>query len=228
VTPDLERFAKLAEHAAALIPDGGVIGLGSGRTATAFVHALGRRVKQGLRVRGVPTSLLIADLARNLGIPLTTLEEAGELDVDVDGADEVDPNLDLIKGLGGALVREKIVAASARKLIIVVTPEKQVPVLGQRGVLPVEVVPFGLHLVERRLIGLGLNPRPRQENAGLFLTDNGNYILDCGIQPIASPCELEQAISAIPGVVDTGLFLGMADSVLIQDGEELKILNRRG
>jgi ribose 5-phosphate isomerase A len=226
VTPDLERFTKLAEHAAALIADGSVIGLGSGRTATAFVHALGRRVEQGLRVRGVPTSLLIADLARNLGIPLTTLEEVGELDVDVDGADEVDPNLDLIKGLGGALVREKIVAASARKLVIVVTPEKQVSMLGQRGVLPVEVVPFAFHLVQRRLTGLGLNPRPRKENQHLFLTDNGNHIFDCGIQPIANARELEQAICAIPGVVDTGLFLGMADTVLVQDGPELKIMER--
>jgi ribose 5-phosphate isomerase A len=228
VTPELERFAKLAEHAAALVPDGAVIGLGTGRTATAFLYALGQRVKQGLRVTGVPTSEVIADLARTLAIPITTLAEAGPLDLDVDGADEVDPNLDLIKGLGGALVREKIVAASARKLIIVVTPEKLVPVLGKRGILPVEVVPFGLPLATRRLTELGLKPQVRCEQERPFVTDNGNHILDCRIEPIARPRELEQQIRSIPGVVDTGLFLGMADTVLVQDGENLVIKNRPG
>ena len=144
-----------AERAFELITDGAIVGLGSGRAATQFVLALGRRVQQGFRVRGVPTSNAIADLARQEGIPLASLEEIDAIDVDVDGADEVDPHLNLIKGLGGALVREKIVAASARRLVILVGPEKLVPVLGSRGVLPVEVVPFGRALCQRRLDAKG-------------------------------------------------------------------------
>jgi ribose 5-phosphate isomerase A len=221
VDPEVQRFAKLGEHAAALVPDGAVVGLGSGRTATAFIHKLGERVKTGLRVTGVPTSEASGKLARSLGIPLATLDQVGDLDVDVDGADEVDPQLNLIKGLGGALVREKIVAASAKKLIIVVTPEKVVPVLGQRGVLPVEVVPFGMPLVSRRLTQLGLVPRPRLADQRLFVSDNGNHILDCGIKPLTDPAALERSIRQIPGVVDTGLFLGMADVVLVQDGDRV-------
>src|SRR5262249_49273638 len=154
-------------------------GLGSGRAATAFVKALAERVQAGrLKVRGVPTSRATADLAGQLGIPLTTLAEVERLDADVDGADEVDPHLDLIKGYGRALVREKIVAASARQLIILVTPEKLVGCLGTRGKLPVEVLELALPLCERRLRDLGLRPVPYREGGRLFLSDNGNPILD--------------------------------------------------
>src|SRR5262249_47410221 len=140
------------ERALELIPDGAVLGLGSGRAASAFLKALAERVRTGgLKVRGVPTSRGTAELAGQLGIPLTTPAEVEALDVDVDGADEVDPSLDLIKGYGRALVREKIVASAARQLIILVTPEKLVPRLGARGRLPVEVVEFGLPVCERRL-----------------------------------------------------------------------------
>src|SRR5262249_21375214 len=150
-------------------------------------------------------------------IPLVSLEEAMPLAVVVDGADEVAPNLDLIKGLGRALVREKIVAASARKLVILVGPGKKVPVLGTRGTLPVEVVPFALPLCKKRLAELGFVPVPCERDGRLFVSDNGNHIIDCGIQALPQPAETESAIRAIPGVVGTGLFLGMAHTVLVGD-----------
>jgi ribose 5-phosphate isomerase A len=150
------------------------------------------------------------------------------LDVTVDGADEVDPNLDLIKGYGRALVREKIVAASSRRLIILVGEEKLVEKLGTRGKLPVEVVPFALPLCERRLGELGCRPIPCVDSSGgLFVTDNGNHILDCEIEPIANPAQLEHDIHAIPGVVGTGLFLGMADTVLVGDRTDFRLMDER-
>ena len=208
-----------AERALDAVEDGNVLGLGTGRAATAFVRGLGERVQSGLRITGVPTSQATADLATELGIPLVALEEAGELDLTVDGADEVDPQLDLIKGYGGALVREKIVAASSKRLVILVGAEKEVKVLGERGRLPVEVVPFGMSLGRRRLEGLGLAAELRMKDGKPFKTDNGNCILDCGVGPIADPAELEREILSIPGVVGSGLFLGMADTVLIQRGD---------
>jgi ribose 5-phosphate isomerase A len=216
------------ERALELIPDGGVIGLGSGRAATAFTQALAARVQAGcLRVRGVPTSRATAELAIRLGIPLVTLAEAPELDLDVDGADEVAPNLDLIKGYGRALVREKIVAASSRQVIILVTRPKLVPQLGTRGKLPVEVLEFALPLCERRLRALGLRPVPYMKDDGLFLSDNGNPILDCEIPPIPDAAQLELAIRAIPGVVGTGLFLGMATRVLIGETDTFELIEER-
>lgn len=219
---------NISERALELVPDGAVVGLGSGRAATAFVRALGERVRQGLRVRGVPTSEGTATLARQLGIPLVGLDEVEGIDLDVDGADEVDPQLDLIKGLGGALVREKIVAAASRQVVILVGPEKLVPVLGARGVLPIEVLPFGMALCSRRLSQLGCVPRPRQKDGGLFVSDNGNYILDCQVSPILNPTVFDRMIRAIPGVIGTGLFLGMAHTVLIQDGDTVQERHRGG
>jgi ribose 5-phosphate isomerase A len=216
------------ERALELISDGGVIGLGSGRAATAFAQALAERIQAGrLRVRGVPTSRATAELAVRLGIFLTTLAEAPELDLDVDGADEVAPNLDLIKGYGRALVREKIVAASSRQLIILVTRNKLVPQLGTRGKLPVEVLEFAMPLCERRLRDLGCRPVPCVKDGCLFLSDNGNPILDCEITPIPDPAQLEQAIRAIPGVVGTGLFLGMATRVLIGESDSFELIEER-
>jgi len=218
----------IAERALELVPSGSRIGLGSGRAAEAFVKALGERVRQGcLRVQGVPTSENTARLAKQEGIPLLTLAEAGILDLTVDGADEVDPNLDLIKGYGRALVREKIVAASSRRLIILVGDEKLVPRLGTRGKLPVEVTPFALPLCERRLKELGCPGIPYNEQGSLFLTDNGNHILDCRIEPIADAAPLERDILAIPGVVGTGLFLGMADTVLVGDRTDFRLIEER-
>src|SRR5947209_11582588 len=161
----------IIERALELVPDNSRIGLGSGRAAQAFVKALGERLrKESFRVHGVPTSEETASLAREEGVPLLTLAEAGVLDVTVDGADEVDPNLDLIKGYGRALVREKIVAASSRRLIILVGDNKLVPKLGSRGKLPVEVTPFALPLCERRLGELGCRPVPYVQGGSLYVT----------------------------------------------------------
>ena len=216
----------IAERALDLIQDGYTVGLGSGRAATAFVEALGTRVRGGLRVRGVPTSQATADVATRCGIPLTSLTEDTGIDVTVDGADEVDPQLNLIKGYGGALVREKIVAAASRRLVILVGAEKLVPVLGTRGTLPVEVVPFGAGSCRRRLQAMGHASTVRATDGRVFVTDNGNHILDCRVTAIADPAELDRAIRSIPGVVGTGLFVGMADMVLIQDGERIETRQR--
>jgi ribose 5-phosphate isomerase A len=215
----------IAERALDFVTEGSVIGLGSGRAATAFVRSLGERVRGGFRIRGVPTSQATAEVAREVGVPLTSLAEAATLDLTVDGADEVDPQLDLIKGYGGALVREKIVAASSRRLVILVGSEKLVDTLGQRGILPVEVVPYGVTLCRRRFAELGFESEIRNAGGRPFMTDNGNLILDCKIPLLDAPDQLESTLLHVPGVVGTGLFLGMADTVLVQDGE--KITERR-
>lgn len=219
---------NIVERALEFVPDKSRVGLGSGRAAQAFVRALGTLVRAGrLQVRGVPTSEETAHLARQEQVPLITLAEAGILDVTVDGADEVDPNLDLIKGYGRALVREKIVAASSKRLVILVGEEKLVPQLGTRGRLPVEVTPFALPLCERRLADLGCRPVVDSRQEKLFVTDNGNHILDCQIEPIADVARLEKEIRAIPGVVGTGLFLGMADTVLVGKQADFQLLEER-
>ncbi len=205
------------ERALDFVPEGATIGLGSGRAATEFIRLLGARVQAGFRVRGVPTSQASANLAQEVGIPLVSLDEGLPLAVTVDGADEVDPDLNLIKGYGRALVREKIVAAASQKLVILVGPGKLVAVLGGRGKLPVEVVPFALPLCQQRLKKLGCDPVPYEVDGKLFLSDNGNAILDCKVGAILLPTEFEAQLRAIPGVVGTGLFLGMADTVLVGD-----------
>lgn len=221
----------IVERALELVPNGSRIGLGSGRAAQAFVKTLGERLRQGsFRVHGVPTSEETARLARQEDIPLLTLAEAGILDLTIDGADEVDANLDLIKGYGRAMVREKIVAASSRRLVILVGDEKLVPQLGTRGKLPVEVTPFALPLCERRLGELGCRPILYRQGNEPFVTDNGNHVLDCRIEPIPNAPRLEMDIRAIPGVVGTGLFLGMAETVLVGDRDSFQLLEekRRG
>lgn len=216
------------ERALEMIPDGAVIGLGSGRASWAFVGLVGERVRAGkLAVRGVPCSDETARLATQSGIPLVGLAEAGELAVTVDGADEVDPNLDLIKGYGRALVREKIVAASSKRLVILVGEEKLVPRLGTRGRIPVEIVPFALPLCSRRLNSLGLKPTVWEQNGKPALSDNGNLILDCDTKPIADVATLESEICAIPGVIDTGLFRDMAETVLIGNSRTFELADER-
>ena len=218
----------IVERALELVPNNSRIGLGSGRAAQAFVKALGQRARNGsLSVHGVPTSEETAKLASQEGIPLLTLTEAGILDLTVDGADEVDLNLDLIKGYGRALIREKIVASSSKKLVILVGTEKLVAQLGARGKLPVEVIPFALPLCERRLGELGCRPIPFRQGSGLFVTDNGNHILDCQIDPISDARRLEREIRSIPGVVGTGLFLEMADTVLVGDRDNFQLVEER-
>jgi len=210
----------VARQAAEMVADGAKVGLGTGRAAAAFVDELGGRVRQGLRIVGAATSEATARQAEALGIAMIELDENVILDLTVDGADEVAPNLDLVKGWGGALVRERIVAAASRRQVILVGPEKLVERLGQRGRIPVEVIPLARGLVSRELRALGLTPtvRPGADGAP-FCTDNGNFTLDCApraaIADDAAARKLEAAILAIPGVVDTGLFLGTAERVLV-------------
>jgi ribose 5-phosphate isomerase A len=220
-----QEAAALGAEALAEVQSGHVVGLGTGQAATAFIHALGRAVKSGLRVTGVPTSEASATLARQLGIPL--VDEPISLDVAVDGADEVDPHLDLVKGYGGALVREKVVAAAARRFIVLVGAEKLVPALGARGRLPVEVVPFAVPFCRRRLTELGHAPTLRAKNDAPFVTDNGNLILDAAVGPIADPAGLDATLRAIPGVVGTGLFVGMAHAVMVWDAGRARTLTRK-
>jgi ribose 5-phosphate isomerase A len=223
---DAKNTETISARAVEMVGAGSVVGLGTGRAATAFIHALGERVRAGLDVRGIPTSQASADLARQLGIPLTVFEDAEQIDITVDGADEVDPAGNLIKGYGGALVREKVVAAFSRKLVILVGAEKLVPALGSRGKLPVEVVPFALTPCRRHLEALGLPGTPREQDGKRFVTDNGNFILDCQTAALSNPAETERSLLAIPGIVGTGLFLKMAHTILVQNGEAVEV--RRG
>jgi ribose 5-phosphate isomerase A len=220
-----QEAAALGAEALVHVKPGNVVGLGTGQAATAFIHALGQAVRAGLAVTGVPTSQTSAALARTLGIPL--VEAPVALDVAVDGADEVDPRLDLIKGFGGALVREKIVAAAARRFIVLVGPEKLVPTLGARGRIPVEVVPFAMSFARRRLTELGYPPAVRTKDGAPVVTDNGNLILDAAVTSINDPAGLDTALRAIPGVVDTGLFVGLADAVMVWDGGRARTLTRK-
>jgi len=207
-----EHLEALGRYALRFAKPGDTVGLGTGRAATAFIHALGASL---IHVRGVPTSKASDELGRSLGIEIVSLVDALKIDTDFDGADEVDSRLNLIKGYGGALVREKIVAASSKRFIVLVGEEKVVKRLGARGSLPVEVVPFALPLVSRKIAKLGLKPKVRQEGGADFVTDNGNLILDCGVKDIRKPGRLDRELLAIPGVVGTGLFVGMASMVLV-------------
>lgn len=218
------------ERALQFIQDGMIVGLGSGRASTEFIKLLGA---SKLKVRGVPTSEASDQLARQLNIPLLSMEEAlaaGGIDVCVDGADECDPNLDLVKGWGRALIREKVVAAASKKFIVLFnnTPDaiKDVPRLGTRGKLPVEVAPFARALCEKRLRDLGGTPTLWTKDGQPAKTDNQCYILDTVFPPIANARELEQKIQAIPGVLGTGLFLGMADVALVGD-EQFNLVHER-
>ena len=215
--PGLENVAARALE---LIADGMHLGLGTGHAAALFLARLADRVRSGLHVVGVPTSEATAAQARSLGIPLAALDdEPEELALTVDGADEVAPNLDLVKGFGGALVRERIVAAASRRQVILVGHDKLVDRLGARGRIPIEVVPFACRFVLRRVRALGLDPIVRLADARPLISDNGNLTIDCGLAtPLADARAarvLEADLRAIPGVVDTGLFLGTAERVLV-------------
>ncbi len=194
-----------------------VIGLGTGRAAAGFVRELGARVRDGLAVRGIPTSLATDRLARSLGIPLVTFGEVAAVDLAVDGADEVDPDLNLIKGHGGALVRERVVAAAASRFVVLVGPEKLSHRLGAQRSVPVEAIPFAAPQVERALTTMGAEARIRME-AGEepFVTDNGNLLVNASFGEITDPAALHREIREIPGVLDSGLFAGMADEVLVE------------
>jgi ribose 5-phosphate isomerase A len=203
-----------------------VVGLGTGRAAAMFVRALARRIEGGLTIRGVPTSVKTAELARELSVPLTTLDAIERIDLDVDGADEVDPELDLIKGHGGALLRERVVASISTTFMVIVGEEKLVPRLGAKMSVPVEVVPFAVPVVRARLLNLGATVELRKEESEPFESDNGNHILDATFARIDNPVDLEQRIDAIAGVVDNGLFIGMADGVLVQGDQGFREMKR--
>lgn len=219
--PENPGVQAVATKALEWIADGARVGLGSGRAASLFIVKLGLRRQEGLRILGVPTSQASASTARAAGIPLIELDEDVQLDITVDGADEVAPNLDLVKGRGGALVRERIVAAASRRLVLLVGEEKLVRGLGQRGPVPVEVIPFARGVATKQIRALGLSPILRVNGAGSrpFVSDNGNLTLDCTLpEPIRDrqdARELERALRAIAGVVDTGLFLEAAHQVLV-------------
>jgi ribose 5-phosphate isomerase A len=208
------------------IKDGQVVGVGTGSTAACFIKTLGERVKSGLRIRGIPTSEHSRKQAASLGIPLTTLDECPEIDVTVDGADEIDPQLRLIKGGGGALLREKIVASASKQVVIVADSSKKVPVLGKFG-LPVEVIKFAQAVVKKEIEALGARVSLRHVNGQPFLTDENNYIFDCHFGEIVDPEKLARQLSDMPGIVEHGLFIGLASVALIAEGNELLELRAR-
>jgi ribose 5-phosphate isomerase A len=217
---DQEKEAA-ARASLKFIKDGQVVGLGTGSTAAYFIQALGEQVKNGLRIRGIPSSDRSQEQAAGLGIPLTTLDECPEIDVTVDGADEVDSQLRLIKGGGGALLREKIVASATKQFVIVADASKKVAVLGKFP-LPVEVIKFAQAVVLRKIEALGAQVALRRGADGKpYLTDENNYILDCRFGQIQDADGLAQRLSDMPGVVEHGLFIGMASVVLIADGNEI-------
>ncbi|MGC2648080.1 MAG: ribose-5-phosphate isomerase RpiA [Candidatus Sulfotelmatobacter sp.] len=222
---DLEKEAA-ARSSLRFVKDGQVVGLGTGSTAAYFIQLLGEKVKNGLQIRGIPSSNRSWEQAASLGIPLTTLDECQQIDVTVDGADEVDPQLRLIKGGGGALLHEKIVASATRQLVIVVDASKRVPVLGKFP-LPVEVVKFAKALVKKRIEALGAQVEMRHNADGKpFLTDENNYILDCHFGQIRGADGLANKLSDMPGIVEHGLFIGMASVVLVANGSEVIELRR--
>jgi ribose 5-phosphate isomerase A len=216
-----EAKLLVAKRAVEFVEDGMAVGLGTGTTATLFIRELGARVQQGLKIRCVASSDASHQLGLALGMDVRTLDELPELDLYVDGADEVGPGLALIKGGGGALLREKIVASAAEEFLVVVDSTKLVQRLGKFP-LPVEVVKMALPIVKPRLAALGLNPKQRKakNGDGPYLTDEGNYILDCGCGVIEDPEVLAAEIRGIVGVVEHGLFLGMATLALVagEDG----------
>jgi len=213
------------EKAAELVKDGMAVGLGTGSTVYYTIQRLGELVRDGLRIRGIPTSRRTEQQARDVGIPLITFADVAELDLTIDGADEVNPALDLIKGGGGALLREKLVAAASRCLVIVADSSKQVATLG-RFPLPVEVVPFAWEVTTRRVAALGCTPTLRSVDGELYVSDNGNYILDCAFGSIPDPAGLHRTLKLLPGVVETGLFVGMANTVVIGGETGIVLLER--
>jgi ribose 5-phosphate isomerase A len=227
---ELKRAA--AAQALEYVEDGMQLGLGTGSTAKHFVELLGERVRDGLRVIGVPTSEATRADAERCGVPLTTLDEIDHLDLTVDGADEIDPSLNLIKGGGGALLREKIVAAASARMVVISDDSKWVDTLG-RFPLPVEVIPFGLGATRHALVaafsqaGVAGEISLRQGKDGhAFVTDGGHWIVDAHLGRIPDPPRLAALLSAIPGVVEHGLFIGLAKTAILAGSQGLRIVDR--
>jgi ribose 5-phosphate isomerase A len=225
--PTADTAKTLAAHKALeFIKEGMVVGLGSGSTATQFIKLLGQRVKDGFKIRGIASSRASEELAISLTIPIVDFNTCPEIDVAVDGADEIAPGLALIKGGGGALLREKIVASASRRFIVVADSSKVVPQLGKFP-LPIEVIPMASPLVLKKLSDLGIHPKVRRlTNGSEFITDEGNVILDCECGAIDDPYKLAATIRQIVGVVEHGLFLNMADTALIASDSEITVMTR--
>jgi ribose 5-phosphate isomerase A len=229
-TSEVDRLkAAAAAAAAALVEDGMIVGLGSGSTASLAVSILGRRVSDGLRIIGIPTSEQTDREARRLGIPLSTLAEHDHIDVTIDGADEVEAGqLNLLKGRGGALLREKIVASITERLIIVIDETKLVDRLGAGGPVSVEVVPFAWRATAAKLQRLAASVTQRATRAGRpFITDGGHYILDCVFGAIDDPEQLQRQLDRTVGVIEHGLFLGMASQVIVGSSRGVDVLSSR-
>ena len=227
--PDIKNIRDAEKQAAAraaveLIETGSIVGLGSGSTATYAIQFLAERVRSGLKIVGIPTSQATKHLAEQLGIPLTTLEENPRIDIDIDGADEIDPQLNLIKGGGGALLREKVIASASKRFIVVAESVKLVRHLGKFP-LPVEVIPFAEPLIKARIEALGAKVSLRKFAYGdPYVTDEGHHILDCNFGEIADPAALDAKLHAVPGVVEHGLFISMAEIAFVgKDGEVVQI-----
>jgi ribose 5-phosphate isomerase A len=222
-----ENEKELAARASVnYVKDGNVVGLGTGSTAVFVVQALAEKVRQGMKIRGIPTSVSTEKLATSLGITMITLADVQEIDVTIDGADEFDPGLQLTKGGGGALLREKIVASASKQMVVIADSSKQVAVLGKFP-LPVEVIKFARPLVAKKIAAMGAKVTLRTTKSGEpFITDEGNHILDCNFGQIPDPPALARKISDTPGVVEHGLFINLASVVLMGKGAEVVEIRR--
>ncbi|WP_339060938.1 ribose-5-phosphate isomerase RpiA [Tepidibacillus marianensis] len=211
------------EKAVEYVKDGMVLGLGTGSTVYWTIQKLGQMVKEGLQIKGIPTSIQTETIAKELNIPLLDFSEIEKIDLTIDGADEIDDNLNLIKGGGGALLREKIVASASERMIVVADESKVSKVLGSFP-LPVEVTRFGWENTMRRITKLGGQPTLRMSEGQTYITDNGNYILDCKFERIKDPAQLNTDLNLIPGVVENGIFPNMADMIIVgMNNGELKV-----
>jgi ribose 5-phosphate isomerase A len=225
-----EKLKQAVGRAGAdMVRDGDIVGLGTGSTARYAIERLGERVQEGLHIKGIPTSNESERLARKCKIPQTSLDLVGAIDITIDGADEVDPGLDLIKGLGGALLREKIVASATRNEVIVVDGSKLTGRLGTRAPVPVEVIPYGHAQTARGLARLGCEPglRRARDSRSPYITDNANYIYDCRFAGREDARALEAQIDVIPGVVESGLFIGLAHVVIAATGNGIELKRRK-
>lgn len=228
VPQDTEGLKKLAAEAALdYVKDGYIVGLGTGSTVKHLLAALERWVRAGLKITGVPTSEATAELARKAGIPLLSDEDPWPIDVAIDGADQVDPHLNLIKGGGGALLREKIVAANARRVVIMVDETKRVPVLGGSFPLPIEVLPFGWRTTACAIEQLGGKAVRRERDGRVFRTASGHYILDLHLARIDDPSDLEARLNRIPGVIECGLFVGRTDVLIVGTSRGVEVHMRQ-
>lgn len=222
----MELKEVAAREAVKYVEDGMVVGLGSGSTAKIAIKLLGEMVEAGVNIVGIPTSKEAEDLGRRAGILIGELKARSVVDITIDGADEVDPDMNLVKGLGGALVREKIVAAATNLEIIIIDESKLVDFLGQKVPLPVEIVRFSHEATVHRLGQLGCKCMLRMRHGERFVSDNGNFIVDCKFAKIDDPMKLEAEIKMIPGVVDSGLFLGLADKVIVATKDGTRIMEK--